>query len=107
MQRCLAFMDGKLRWSSAKSKPMSEFVTRPIRCLGSFFGALLGGLAIALALYILTAPPLMIALTRHNPRTWPGIYQPLAAGFQCDWTRPIFSWYFDSVWKADTESRGE
>jgi hypothetical protein len=62
---------------------------------------------LAVVLYVLTAPPLMIAMTRHNPREWPRIYQPLAYGFQCDWTQPLFSWYFDTVWVADTEIRGE
>ena len=68
---------------------------------------LFGWAALAVALFILTAPPLMIAMTRHNPREWPRIYQPLARGFQCDWTRPLFTWYFDTVWRADTEIRGE
>ncbi|MEI7731735.1 MAG: hypothetical protein WCO56_19340 [Verrucomicrobiota bacterium] len=66
------------------------------------------GFAIIIAvLYVLTAPPIMKAMTRQNPREWPRFYQPLARGFQCDLTRPLFSWYFDNVWGADTEIRGE
>ena len=61
----------------------------------------------ACALYILTAPPLMMAMTRNAPREWPGLYRPLIPGFQCQWTAPFFNWYFDRVWGADTEIRGE
>ena len=66
-----------------------------------------GSLMLGLVLYVLTAPPLMMMMTRQNPREWPCIYNPLVVGFQCDWTRPLFSWYFDTVWGADTEIRGE
>ena len=58
-------------------------------------------------LYLLTAPPLMMAMTRHSPREWPRFYDPVKYGFWCDSTRPLFNWYFDTVWGADTEIRGE
>jgi hypothetical protein len=69
---------------------------------------LLAAALLVALLYVLTAPPLMKAMTRHNPRgEWPWIYRPLMAGFWCDWTRPVFSWYFDRLWQADTELLGE
>jgi hypothetical protein len=81
----------------------TQFVSPALALLRRFAA----GIAILIALYILSAPPFMIAMTRHNPREWPRIYEPLAAGFWCSWTRPIFVWYFDDLWKADTEIRGE
>jgi hypothetical protein len=73
----------------------------------TFFVRLLWAAVLAAALYVLTAPPLIIALTRKNPREWPRICEPLVPGFWCQWTRPIFVWYFDDLWQAETESRGE
>ena len=72
-----------------------------------FLAKLLGAVTLVLFLYFLSAPPLMLLLTRNNPREWPRIYQPLVPGFWCEWTRPLFVWYFDRLWKADTEIRGE
>ena len=72
----------------------------------AFFVRLLCVAVLAVVFYFLTAPPLMITMTRKNQREWPRIYEPLVPGFWCKWTRPIFVWYFDDLWKADTESRG-
>ena len=79
----------------------------PIRRAIEIAAQLLCVVGLAIFLSVLTAPPLMVAMTRQNPREWPRVYAPLAVGFQCDWTRPVFLWYFDNLWKADTESRGE
>jgi|APCry1669188970_1035186.scaffolds.fasta_scaffold43139_2 hypothetical protein len=79
-----------------------------LRFAGWTLVKLLGAVALAFLVYLVTAPPLMILMTRKNPRgEWPWVYRPLVAGFQCDWTRPAFSWYFDKLWKADTELLGE
>lgn len=45
----------------------------------AFFARLLCGIALAVVLYILTAPPLMIAMIRKNPRERPRIYEPLVS----------------------------
>jgi len=72
----------------------------------AFFVSLICVAVLAVVFCFLTAPPLMIAMTRENPREWPRIYEPLVPGFWCKWTRPIFVWYFDDLWKAGTEYRG-
>jgi hypothetical protein len=82
-------------------------VSEPARWAVSLWVRLVYGAALLGVLYVLTAPPLMMATTRQAPREWPRLYKPLAIGFQCNWTRPLFSWYFDTVWGADTEIRGE
>ena len=77
-----------------------------LRPAAAFFAKLMWAALMVGLLYELTAPPLMMVMTRQNPREWPRIYEPLVPGFQCQWTRPFFSWYFDSLWRADTEMRG-
>lgn len=76
---------------------------KTVKILASLVGAIL----LAVMLYMVTAPPIMMTMTRHNPREWPRVYAPLKYGFWCNWTRPMFCWYFDTVWGADTEMRGE
>jgi hypothetical protein len=81
---------------------MSEFPSDLVRV----FGKVLCVAVLAVVLYVLTAPPLILLMTRKNPREWPRLYEPLVPGFQCDWSRPVFEWYFDTVWRADMEMRG-
>ncbi len=62
---------------SIESNTMIDFFKHP----AAFFAKLLCAVVVAGILYVLTAPPLMIAMTRKNPREWPRIYEPLVPGF--------------------------
>src|ERR1022692_3715688 len=73
--------------------------------VGKAIGTLSAVLAVTIALYVLTAPPIIKADMKAKIRQgqhfhWPRFYGPLLMGLESD--SPVihgpFRWYFNSVW---------
>lgn len=64
-------------------------------------------LAGMLALYFLTAPPIMTAMVRHSGTvSFPALYWPIIRLIESDFNGPVL-WYFNDVWKCEVAVIGE
>ena len=64
-------------------------------------------LAAAFLLYVLTAPPLMMAIARQQgSASFPAVYQPIVRVIESDFNGPLL-WYFNDVWHSEIILIGE
>src|SRR5712692_3961632 len=75
--------------------------------LQAWFGRAAAVLALLFCIYLLTAPPVMMAIVRQQGRaSFPTIYRPILRVIERDYNGPLL-WYFNDVWHSDVILFGE
>ncbi len=72
-----------------------------------FVARMAAAVVAAMALYVLTAPPIMTSLVNQSgTASFPAVYQPILRLIESDFSGPVL-WYFNDVWGCEIVQIGE